>query len=57
MIRLPALPLLGAVPIDGPQAVIEQASDFFGDLNDAEILLEYARIDSPPTCWLVRGWR
>jgi hypothetical protein len=32
----------------GPQAVIEQASDFFGDLNDAEILLEYARIDSPP---------
>ena len=49
MIRLPAaLPLLGAVPIDGPQAVIEQANDFFGDLNDAEILLEYARFDSPP---------
>jgi len=39
---------LGAVPIDGPQAAIEQANDFFGDLNDAEILLEYARIDSPP---------
>lgn len=61
---LAALPLLGAVPldtvsalppgtanavpIDAPQAVIEQASDFFGDLNDADILLEYARFDSPP---------
>ena len=28
--------------------VIEQANDFFGELNDAEILLEYARFDSPP---------
>jgi hypothetical protein len=59
-----ALSLLGAFPlgtvsplpqgtsndasIAGAQAVIEQASDFFGDLNDAEILLEYARFDSPP---------
>ena len=36
------------VPIGAPQAVIEPVSDFFGDLNDAEILLEYARFDSPP---------
>ncbi len=36
------------VPIAGPQALIDRAGDMFGDLNDAEILLEYARIDSPP---------
>ena len=28
--------------------VIEQASDFFGELNNAEILLECTRFDSPP---------
>jgi len=51
VIRLPAALPQGTpndVPLAGAQAMIEQASDFFGDLNDAEILLEYARFDSPP---------
>lgn len=59
-----ALTLFGAVPLDTASAlapgaandmpnersrvVIEQASDFFGELTDADVLLEYARFDSPP---------
>ncbi len=43
------------IPSEGAQMVIEQANDFFGELNDAEILLEYARFDSPPYALAAAG--
>ncbi len=47
-VAAPAEGAANGIPREMPQVVIEQASDFFGELNDAEILLEYARFDSPP---------
>ncbi|MEI7666181.1 MAG: hypothetical protein WCI65_09060 [Synechococcaceae cyanobacterium ELA263] len=35
-------------PIDLQEAVLDQASGFFGDLDGAEILLEYAPYSNPP---------
>ena len=35
-------------PIDLQEAVLDQASGFFGDLDGAEILLEYAPYGNPP---------
>jgi hypothetical protein len=35
-------------PIDLQEAALDQASGFFGDLDAAEILLEYAPFSNPP---------
>lgn len=35
-------------PIDLQEAILDQASGFFGDLDGAEILLEYAPYSNPP---------
>ncbi len=35
-------------PIDLQEAALDQASGFFGDLDAAEILLEYATYSNPP---------
>jgi hypothetical protein len=42
------MPLTDIPPIDLPEAALDQASGFFGDLDAGEILLEYAPIQNPP---------
>lgn len=47
------LPSLDLPPIDLQEAALDQASGLFGDLDAAELLLEYAQIQNPP--YLVAG--
>jgi hypothetical protein len=39
---------VSAPPIDLQEAPLDQASGLFGDLDGAELLLEYAQIQNPP---------
>jgi hypothetical protein len=47
------VPPIDPSPIDLQEAVLDQASGLFGDLDAAELLLEYAQIQNPP--YLVAG--
>jgi hypothetical protein len=47
------MPRVPAPPIDLQEAALDQASGLFGDLDAAELLLEYAQIQNPP--YLVAG--
>ena len=42
------MPPIDPPPIDLREAALDQASGFFGDLDAADILLEYAPIQNPP---------